>query len=138
MHYSFDLTVDPTDTVSDPAIQDLKLASGKIKHITIGFPAGCARTIFCQVYDLAGQILPTNLGASYAEDDYKIEIDIEYNIDQGFNQLYLVAWSVGSSYSHTLTCYIDVQAPYEHDLGDLVLAQSQALVQLVDLLRGWS
>lgn len=136
MHYSYEVTVEPTDVLSDPLVFPIVLASGRLRRVKIYFPVGCSRTIRCQLWDRAIQLLPTNADGFYSLDGDTVDASIYYDLDVNDNVLYLVAWSIGSSYSHTLSVHAEVQAVDEPDPYSLMALMTETVDRLITLIRG--
>lgn len=135
MHYSYEITVSSTDSVDDPLIFPVKLASGIIKTVEIYFPLGCRRTVRCSLFDRAAQVLPSNADGFYSLDGDTVRANLHYDMDAKDNILYLVAWSIGSVYDHTLTLHIEVQGKDEPDLQSLMVLMTQTIDRLISLCR---
>jgi hypothetical protein len=116
MRYSFGIVVPPTDVVGNPVETDLTLMSGIIKNLQIFFPKGCARTIRALFYDATGQILPTTADTFYSLDGNTVNIPCYYVNAAGAAGMYIRAWTIGSSYSHTLTVYVEI-VPFDSPDG---------------------
>ena len=135
MHYSYEVEVTPDDVVSDPVVYPIVLSTGILRRVRIFFPPGCSRTIRCTVWDRATQILPTNLDGYYSLDGDNVDADVYYSLDDNDHFLYLVAWTTGSSYNHTLSVHLDVQGPEEPDANKVMILLNSTLDRLIDLCR---
>lgn len=135
MHYSFFLTVEPSNDVDNPAIETIQLASGIIENIQIFFPIGCSGVIRCCLANDSIQLLPTNQNSYYALDGNEVNANIHYDLDANTNTLYLIAWSIGSSYNHTLTLHADVRGHDEPSLEFLQLRFIDLMDRFIDLIR---
>ncbi len=135
MHFSWELTVLTTNTVTNPAYKELKLPCGILRHVDIVFDYGCDRLVRCAVFDGAQQILPTNLDGFYALDGDTVRADLYYDLDERYNHIVVYGWNVGTRYNHTLTIMCDVQGPDEPDLIAVLRAQTKLMDRQIDLLR---
>ena len=136
MHYSFELSVSPVNTAASPAVQVLHMGAGILNTVDIEFPAGCAKLVRFALYDGATQILPSNMGGFYAMDDNTAHAHVWYDLDEKYNELIAVGWTIGTVYTHTVTVMLEVQGPGEHNLGSMVEMVSTVLNRLIDLLKG--
>lgn len=130
MHYVYDVPVLPANTAANFVQHSVKLAAGIIKHVSIIFPPGCARLVHVTIWNDSIQLLPTNPEAKYGEDAYVVEADCYIPTREFGNQLYVIAWTLGTQYKHVVTVMIDVQGIDEPDMGSSVTT----LYNVVDLL----
>ena len=137
MHYVFDLTILPTNLVDNPALCSIKLGAGIIKHATIVFPAGVRRKIRCYVAMASKQIMPTNQDSYYSEDNYVVEAPFYIKMSEESNELWFVAWSVGSGYNHNLRLMLEVQGVDEPSPEESIRVLGSAIEALVTKLRSW-
>ena len=135
MHYAYEVEITPTDTVDNYVVQPIILGSGIIRHVSIYFPSGCSRVVRCQLWDRANQVLPTNPDGWYAHDGASVEADLFYDLDRKGNELYFIAWSIGSSYDHTLTISLDVQGRDEPDPYSIMSLMNDTINRLIQLCR---
>ena len=135
MHYSYEVEVTPDDSVTDPVVYPIVLATGVLRRVRIFFPYGCSRTVRCSLWDRAIQILPTNHDGYYSLDGNVVDADVYYSLDDNDHYLYLVAWSVDSAYNHTLTIHLDVQGPEEPDANKVMVLLNATLDRLITLCR---
>lgn len=138
MHYSYSITVAPSNTITAPAIKPVLLGAGIIKHVSILFPSGCARTVYVVFADTAYQLLPSNTDSQYCEDGYSVEADCYIDMKQRGNLFFIYGWTSGSSYNHTIHVLIDVQGVDEPTPDQSVLVLAGAIDNLVMLMRSWS
>jgi len=135
MHYSYEVEVTPTDTVVNPVVYPIILATGILRRVRIFFPLGCSKVIRCSLWDRALQLLPTNQDGFYALDGNVVDADVYHSLDDNDHYLYLVAWTTGSSYDHTLSVHLDVQGPEEPDANKAMVLLNETLGRLIDLCR---
>lgn len=108
MHYSFELVVEPANTVSNPAVTTMKLHAGIVRRVQIQFPPGPAYTVRCFITNGVVQLLPTNVNGYYKGDNIIVDASCWFDTSVFGNTLYAVGWNVGARYRHTLTIMIDV------------------------------
>jgi len=137
MHYTTDVRVLPSNTADNHVEVPIKFSAGIIKHVSILFPPGCVRQVYCTIWDGAEQLLPTNMDATYHEDDYTVEIDCYFPTFVYGNKLYILAWNVGCSYAHNLHVMFDVQGVDEPDITKSIDVFNNVIQTLVDLIKGW-
>lgn len=135
MHYSYEVEVTPDDSVTDPVVYPIVLATGILRRVRIFFPYGCVNSVRCCLYDRSLQILPTNQDGYYALDGDSVDADVYYNLDDNDHFLYLVAWSMGTDYDHSLSVHLDVQGPEEPDSNKVMVLLAETLERLIDLCR---
>jgi hypothetical protein len=136
MHYSFEISVTPLNTVANPVAQILHMSAGVLVSVDIEFPSGCAKGIRCALYDGSTQILPSNAEGFYALDSSTVHAQVWYDLNLKYNELIFVAWNIGIKYTHSITVMLEVQGPDEPNLGKMVQLIADVLNRLVDLLKG--
>ena len=137
MHYSFELIILASNTISNMSSTKIVLGAGIIRHVSFVFPAGCARYAHVCLRDRSQQILPTNPEASYYEDAYSVEADCYVEMKGVGNTFWLFGWNVGSQYTHTIHVLIDVEGIDEPTPNKSVLVLAEAINNLVQLMRSW-
>jgi len=135
MHYSYAVTVDPTDLVSDPLVYDIRLGAGIITRLQIFFPEGTGLCTRCILVSEGKQLAPTNPDGYYSLDGGVIDASLWHNMDESSNLFYLVAWNVEGVYPHTLTVLIDVKGVDEPDLFSIMDRLRDTTDRLIDLMR---
>ena len=128
MHYAFEFTVSPVDTVDSPLVESMILGSGIIKEVVISFPYGCADSVRCYLCNDSIQLLPINQDGYYSGDGFNINASLWYDLVANTNKLYFVGWSVDAAYDHVIKIFINVK---EDNEPDMVVVQSR-VVELVD------
>jgi len=136
MHYAYEVVVLPSNLISNPSVTQLQFSAGVLKTLHITFPSGCADLVRCQVFDGATQIAPTNSGSFYAANNRTIDSTVYYDLTDLYNKLYLVAWNIGATRSHTLHLEADVQGPEEPDIGTMIKLLAQIMNRVIDILKG--
>jgi hypothetical protein len=137
MHYSYDANVLPVHTSSNPLEVPIKISTGIIKHVSLIFPPGAVRQVYCTFWDTAEQLLPTNLDGTYHEDNYSVEIECYMPTWIYGNDFCLLAWNRGCAYPHNVRVMLDVQGVDEPDLGSTVQTLNNVIDTLVSLIKGW-
>jgi len=135
MHYSFRDTVTSHDTSSDPLVSPLKMGSGIITGAKIYFPYGCNGSVHCQIWDSAGQLLPTNADGDYALDGSYVEASLHYDLSKMSNQLYLIAWGDDVIYDHNIEVHIEVRGIDEPQPYDIMALMVDTLNRLIDVIK---
>lgn len=137
MHYAYDARVLPAHTASNYLETSIKIAAGIIKHVTLIFPPGAVRQVYCTFWNPAEQLLPNNPEATYHEDSYAVEIECYIPTWIFGNQFYLLAWNVGCVYPHMIRVMVDVQGVDEPDLAAVAQTLNNTVDTLVSLIKGW-
>jgi hypothetical protein len=137
MHYAYDALVLPAHTASNHLEVPIKISAGIIKHVSLIFPPGAVRQVYCTFWDNAEQLLPTNLDGTYHEDGYSVEIECYIPTWIFGNEFTLLAWNRGCVYPHNIRVLIDVQGVDEPDLGSTVQTLNNVIDTLVSLIKGW-
>lgn len=135
MHYAYSITVQPSNTLSNPVTTRCKLTTGIIRHVSIQFPRGCHYAVRVQIHTDALQLLPSNPDGFYMADDYVIECDCYYPTEVFGNELIIRAWSHNARYPHTICVYIDLVEPAEYEVLLAPKYLYNATKLLVELLR---
>jgi hypothetical protein len=130
LHYAFDLTIAAANTVNSPAEVAAHLSAGKLRHISIIFPPGCARTCKVSIWDGSNQLFPSNLEACYREDGYAVEVPCNIDLYDYNDTLYLVGWNVGAELTHIIHVLVEVQGPDDLDISESLLKLSEAVADL--------
>jgi hypothetical protein len=105
MRYRKAITIPANTLLSAPHIEELMLARGVITEIELLFPHGQAGLVSVQIYHYEHQLYPTSPGAAFVGDGTHITIQDEYELSDDPPRLFLVGWSPGTSYDHTV--YVD-------------------------------
>lgn len=137
MHYSYDIPVLPSNTVTNYVEYPIKLTAGVIKHVSILFPPGCVRFVRCTFWNESEQLLPSNPDGFYSEDSYSIEADCYIPTWLFGNMFYLLAWNTGTLYKHNLHLLIDVEGVDEPNEAKAVATLHDTVDSLVAVLKGF-
>jgi hypothetical protein len=137
MHYAYEIPVLPAHTASAPLLYPIVLAAGVITSVRITFRYGCDCLIRCRLYDGSEQILPTNVEGFYAFDGDTVDAKLWYDLSQEYNSLMFVAWNIGTKLTHVITVQVEVQAVDEPSVAKSVQYLSDAITNLVVLMRSW-
>jgi len=135
MHYSYAVTVDPSDVVTDPLLFKILLGAGTITRLQIFFPEGTGLCTRCIFVSEGKQLAPTNPDGYYSLDGAAVDASLWHNMDDTTNLFYLVAWNVGGVYSHTLNVLIDVKGVDEPDVYNIMERFRDTMDRLIDLMR---
>ena len=109
MHYAFEFTVSPEDTVDSPVVEQIILGSGIVKDVVFSFPYGCANTVRCYICNDSIQLLPINQDGYYSGDGFNLSASLWYDLVANSNKLYFVGWSVDAAYDHAIKIFINVK-----------------------------
>lgn len=122
MRFVYTLTI-PADTkITDPTSTEIKLIKGRLKHVEIGFPPGCAGMVKVVIMDENIQISPANPEMYHAWDNYVEAFSMNYSLENTLHELTLVGWSPDTVYDHVITFRFDVD-PQSEDDRDVFLSQ---------------
>jgi len=135
MHYTYPITVQPSNTADKPVIVRCKLTTGIIRHVSIYFPRGCNYVVRVQIHTDALQLLPSNQDGYYTGNDYAVECSCYFPTDVFGNELIIRAWSRNARYPHTICVYIDLVEPAEYEVLLAPKYLYNATKLLVELLR---
>ena len=135
MHYAYQFTVEPSHTASSPLEESLKLGSGILKRVQIFFPDGCSKLVKCCLWNNWEQLAPTNPDGYYALDGAAADAALYYDMDEDTNQLWFIAWTVGSKYNHEITIHLEVQGRDEPDPFKIMTLMKDTINRLIDLMR---
>ena len=135
MLYSYDFEVAPTNTVESPLIAEIKLTTGILRQIEVGFPTGTATVVRCCIANDAIQLVPSNQDGYLTGDGRVVVARPWYDLLKNPNTLYFVGWSVNALKTHTINVILDVKDP---DEPDLILIQRDVLKlinEVISLIR---
>ena len=135
MHYSYEITITPDNTASNPLVQHIKLASGIILGVDFLFEVGDGFSSCITLWDNAVQILPSNSDGFYSADGILVNAPLWYKINERGNDLYVVGWSRGGPYEHTTTIMISVQSSDEPQVMELIQAQNGIFERLLNVIK---
>lgn len=135
MHYSYEIDVSPSDTIDDPIIFHVKLASGIVRKMLTIFEEGDMFSTCVTLWDGAVQLVPSNVDGFLCGNNISIESTLHYDLTKSGNNLYLVIWNRGGVYSHTVNIYLDVKSDDEPDITSLQSLMIDTINRLIDLCR---
>jgi len=137
MHYAYDVMVLPAHTSSNHLEVPIKISAGIIKHVSMIFPPGAVRQVYCTLWDNAEQLLPDNLDGTYHEDSYAVEIPCHIPTWIYGNEFYILAWNRGCIYPHGVRVMLYVQGVDEPELSKSIDTFNNVIETLVSLIKGW-
>lgn len=108
MFYRYTLTVPGPTAETSPVRLDFRLPKGIIDLVMIAFPPGCAAVVYVSIWHHEHQVWPTNPDAWFAWDNYVLEFDESYELEENWNDMSLRAWSESKSTPHTVELWISV------------------------------
>jgi len=92
-----------TASAADPKITVVKLTRGRLVGGFLYFPSGPAGTLHFLIRVGVHQLLPFNVGQSFAVDDCVIPIHCGIDLFEPPFEINLVTWNTSTLYTHTLT-----------------------------------
>jgi len=113
MLYRFGVTVPANTAKSSPTEQTVRLTIGVIKKIEVTFPAGCAGLVGVRIKHFDHVVWPTSPDEWFVSDGYTIIIPANYELHEGGENLKIVAYNLGTVYSHTPVFRFAVEVPEE-------------------------
>ena len=109
MLFDFDLTI-PADTAElAPVVSRTHLIAGTLTQIRVVFPPGPATLVHVVVRDNLFQLMPANPEGSLNFDDEFIVSTMEYDLSESPYDVYLIGWSPGANFDHTITFQFELQ-----------------------------
>lgn len=122
MFYDFSFTVPKNTAKKKPEELDVKLTSGIIHRVEIGFRAGPRNMVYIAIRKGLHQLWPTNPQGSFNSDNFTIVINEFYPLVGKPYILTLQGWSPGTYYDHIVEVRIgilpqEVIAPEETFIG---------------------
>lgn len=128
MLYEYKLTV-PADTEKDdPQTKEMLVAPGILVGVEIFMPPGSVGLCHATIVEGQFQIAPINSDGDIATDGHPVKGEYHYKITLGHNMLTLRGWNEDDTYSHEITCRLNVMKEEE-------LATTGPLKGLVDILK---
>ena len=119
-HYSYEKTFTAgTDRASEEELEML-CHWGILCEVVISFPWGAMRQCHVHIDDGLHQVFPTNPEEAYAFNGFNLDIEDEYEIEQGVSKLYLRGWNEGS-YDHTIRVAFRIRLPERLSRTDQLL-----------------
>ena len=120
MRYSFDVIIPKNTSSITPYQENIRLDTGLLTQIMIGFKAGCHNLVHIAIFDALEQIAPANGSLSIFADDKIILIPMQYDLNSKPYNLTIKGWSDGTRYSHTITIYFDIVETAKKEQGGLI------------------
>lgn len=102
MSYRATFTVPANTLATAPTIEEVSLKRGILTEVDILFPAGAAGMVNFQIWHWEHQLYPYTPGESFVGHNTRIVLRDDYPILEARPVLYLVGWSPGTSYDHTI------------------------------------
>ena len=136
MQYSYEITVGVDDTVDDPLIFPVKLASGVVREMLTVFEVGDGYSSCVTLWDGSKQLVPANSDGYLTGDGLMYVSPLRYDLDESGNQLYLVAWNRGGVYDHSVNVLITVSDSEDLDQSQLTQLMIDTINRLIDLCKG--
>jgi len=102
MYYDFSFTIPANTLKKSPTELEVKLTSGVIHRVEIGFPSGCAGLVNLAIRKGLHQVWPTNPDGAFNTNDYTITINEFYPLTTAPYKLTLQGWSLDDTYPHTI------------------------------------
>ena len=135
MQYSYELTVAVGNTLADPLIYPVKLASGIVREMLTVFEVGDGYSSCVTLWDASKQLNPTNSDGFLTGDGVMFVSPMHYDLDAEGNTLYLVAWNRGGVYDHSVNVLITVSDPEDLSQGQLTQLMIDTINRLIDLCK---
>lgn len=108
MIYDYALPTPANTLESAPMETIITLPVGRIAHVDIMFPSGCAGLAHVQIYRALHQLWPANVGASFIGDGTVVSWDEDYMLTDEPFALKAICWNLDDTYQHTITLRINV------------------------------
>jgi len=119
----------PANTLESAPVETLiELPVGRIAHVDILFPSGCAGLAHAQVYRALHQLWPANVGGSFIGDGDVVSWDEDYMLTDEPFTLKAVTWNDDDTYQHTITIRINVLDTDTFRAGRIVNVKPEDLV----------
>ena len=103
MDFVYKIDTPITASAADPKITVVKLTRGRLVGGFLYFPSGPAGTLHFLIRVGVHQLLPFNVGQSFAVDDCVIPIHCGIDLFEPPFEINLVTWNTSTLYTHTLT-----------------------------------
>lgn len=137
MHYSFEFSVAPTDTIASPLVFDIKLTAGILTGVDFLFEVGDGFASCVQLWNRGEQLLPSNPDGFYAADGLLIPCPIWYDMSKEDNSLRVVAWNRGGTYNHTISIMLAVKGVDEPDIMNIQQMMITTIDRLITVIRSY-
>jgi len=136
MHYSHEIDVLTTHSVSAPLEQMIKFTAGKLKAVDLLFEVGDGYSTCLQIYTNGYQLLPSNAEGFYSGDGILVHAPVFLDMSLEYNELWIVAWNRGGVYDHTVSLMFEVQGVDEPEILDLIKILTDTINRVVDFIKG--
>ena len=103
MDFVYKIDTPANTSADDPKITSVKLTRGRLVGGFIYFPCGPAGLLHFIAKIGVHQIIPFNVGQSYAMDDCVIPIHCGIDLLEPPFEIHLITWNTSTLYTHTLT-----------------------------------
>lgn len=100
--YSTSVTIPAGTPKAFPQRTSLKLVTGTLNRVLVGFPSGCCGLARCAIFHLGAQIEPWNPDGYLGWDNYVYDIPCDHYLPEGGNVVVIKTWNLDDSYPHTL------------------------------------
>jgi hypothetical protein len=114
INYTHTLTVPAGTLEAEPYTEEVKLTTGRIRRVSIGFPYGCRGTVYVNVLLSTLQIIPFIEGQSYNWDNIMQDFDVNIVIDDTSPPVYVRGWSPNARYDHNILFVFAVETEEEN------------------------
>ena len=111
MDFIYKITTPKAGTAGNPKTTIARLTRGRLTGGFLYFPAGPAGTLHFLAKRGVHQILPFNVGQSYALDDCVVPLNFALTLAEPPFQIDLITWNTSVLYEHTLTVAIFLDPP---------------------------
>lgn len=111
MQYSVPITVQPTNTQSNPATVDATLNAGLLRRVDIIFPPGPAGLVHVYITRGGSQVLPTTANQTFFGDNIHFSIPCLIQLTDEAKTITIKGYNVGCTFPHTILCIFDVAEP---------------------------
>lgn len=95
--YTFETNYAASGTEATATLTNIAASVGKIKKVSLQFPAGCIFLVKLKIFHRGRQILPTNPDGYFAGDDTNLEFQPEEDIKNTPSVLTIKGWNEDSS-----------------------------------------
>lgn len=109
MFYNFHLTIPANTPILTPVNKEVKISVGNLKLITVQFPSGCSGLVYVNISHYNLQLIPFNYPEYIHSDNEIINIEIDYDIVQGSNQLILAGYNLDTMFEHTIQFRFNIE-----------------------------
>jgi len=108
MWYHMSVSVPANTPEDEPVEQVLRVTSGVIVYLGVGFPSGCKQLVRVRIYHWEHQIFPINADESAAWNNGIEGGQYHYVLDEPPFELTIRAYSPGTTSSHTITVFVNI------------------------------